>query len=261
LVTLGPVAGTAGHRFEHVAEIGSTNATLLERARAGDLGPLWLLADVQVAGRGRNARHWVSPKGNLYVSLLLSDPSPPAHVAELSFVLSLALRDAVLAAAGLHDAPEFRLKWPNDLMAEGQKTAGLLLEGGQIAGASFVVAGFGVNIVSHPEGTTHRATHLALTGLAVERDGLLGALSDAVVRRLAQWNRGMSFANIRTDWLVRAYGLGEPMRVATLAESFDGVFEGIDPAGRLIAATASGRKIISAGDVFPLAGATGEHAA
>jgi BirA family transcriptional regulator, biotin operon repressor / biotin---[acetyl-CoA-carboxylase] ligase len=261
LAALGPAARQIGHRLEHVGEIGSTNATLLERARAGEHGPLWLLADVQVAGRGRNARHWVSPNGNLYASLLLSDPGPPAHIAELSFVLSLALRDAVLAAGGLHDAPGFRLKWPNDLLVDGEKTAGLLLEGGQAGGVSFVVAGFGVNIVSHPEGTTHKATHLALTGLAMDRDRLLSTLSDAVVRRLAEWQRGINFANIRADWLAKAYGLGEPMRVATLSESFDGVFEGIDPIGRLIAATATGRKIISAGDVFPLAGVTGEHAA
>jgi BirA family biotin operon repressor/biotin-[acetyl-CoA-carboxylase] ligase len=249
---LGTAADGAGHRLEHIGEIGSTSASLSERARAGERGPLWLLADVQVAGRGRNARTWVSPPGNLYVSLLLTDPADPGHLPELSFVLSLALRDAVLDAAGLHEDPGLRLKWPNDLMVGGRKTAGLLLEGGAAAGTPFVVAGFGVNIVSHPEGTTHPATNLRAAGLMLARDGLLAALSDAVTRRLAQWSRGGRFAAIRADWLACAHGLGLPLRVTTARESFDGTFEGIDAAGRLLVATSAGTRALSAGEVFPL---------
>ena len=241
-----------GFTLEHVAEIGSTNATLIDRAHAGETGPLWLVADVQVAGRGRNSRHWVSPAGNVYASLLLTDPAPAAHIAELSFVFALALRDAVLGAAGLHDDPRFALKWPNDLMADGMKTAGLLLEGGQHQGKPFLVAGFGVNVVSHPEGTAHPATHLLATGLTIDRDGLFAALSDAVSRRVRQWSRGMEFATIRSEWLKHAYGIGRPMRVATLSRSFEATFEGVDETGRLIAVTSAGREVVSAGEVFPL---------
>jgi BirA family biotin operon repressor/biotin-[acetyl-CoA-carboxylase] ligase len=193
--------------------------------------------------------------------VLLSDPSSPAHIAELSFVMSLALRDAVLAAAGLYQSDAVALKWPNDLMVEGRKSAGLLLEGGQVSGGPFVVAGFGVNVVSHPEGTAHKATHLHAAGLSLDRDQLFAALSDAVVRRLAQWDRGAGFAAVRGDWLAAAFGLGQPLRVATLDESFEAVFEGVDAAGRLIAVTPGGRRLVSAGDVFPLPALSGEHAA
>jgi BirA family biotin operon repressor/biotin-[acetyl-CoA-carboxylase] ligase len=257
---LGPAAAAAGHRLEWTAEIGSTSETLLARARDGERGPLWLGADVQVKGRGRNARHWVSPAGNLYVSLLLSDPAPPAHVAELSFVLSLALRDAVLAAAGLHASDAVTLKWPNDLMAEGRKAAGLLLEGGSARGAPFVVAGFGVNLVSHPEGTPHPATHLADMGWTLDRDGLMAALGDAVVARLAAWGRGAGFAAIRADWLRHAHGLGGPLRVVTLAESFEGIFTGLDELGRLRLETSAGQRLVSAGEVFPLLAAGADAA-
>jgi BirA family biotin operon repressor/biotin-[acetyl-CoA-carboxylase] ligase len=249
---LGPGAIAAGYRLEHVADIGSTNAELVARARAGETGPLWLVADAQTSGRGRNTRNWVSPRGNLYASLLLSDPSPSTHIAELSFVLSLALRDAVLAAAHLYDDAALALKWPNDLMVEGQKTAGLLLEGGRVGDAPFVVAGFGVNIVSHPDGTTHKATHLAAAGHVLDRDGLVLALTDSVAMRLAQWDHGAGFARIRTSWLTYAYGRGEQMRVNTLAESFEGVFETIDAGGRLVVRTDSGDRVISAGEVFAL---------
>ncbi|MDB5562335.1 MAG: biotin--[acetyl-CoA-carboxylase] ligase [Hyphomicrobiales bacterium] len=251
-VQLGAGALAALHRLEHVAEIGSTSAELVARARAGETGPLWLVSDVQTSGRGRSSRNWASPGGNLYASLLLTDPAPATHIAELSFVFSLALRDAVLAAAHLYDDAALALKWPNDLMVEGQKTAGLLLEGGQVAGTSFVVAGFGVNIVSHPDGTTHRATHLAAAGHILDRDSLLVALAHSVASRLAQWDRGAGFARLRTSWLTYAYGRGEQMRVNTLAESFEGVFETIDAGGRLVVKTPEGERIISAGEVFAL---------
>lgn len=256
---LGPAAIAAAHRLEHVAAIGSTSAALVERGQGGESGPLWLCADEQLQGRGRNARHWVSPAGNLYVSLLLTDPAPVPRIAELSFVLALALRDAVLAAAGLYESDALTLKWPNDLMADGRKAAGLLLEGGSAAAGPFVVAGFGVNIVSHPEGTAHPATHLLAMGLTLDRDGLLAALGDAVLARLAQWGRGAGFSAVRADWLAHAHGLGSPLRVVTLGESFEGIFAGLDEVGRLRLDTSSGPRMVSAGDVFPLA--EGAHAA
>jgi BirA family biotin operon repressor/biotin-[acetyl-CoA-carboxylase] ligase len=109
--------------------------------------------------------------------------------------------------------------------------------------------------VSHPDGTAHKATHLLATGLTIDRDGLFAALSDAVACRLRQWSRGMGFGTIRSEWLKHAYGLGRPMRVATLRRSFEATFEGVDETGRLIAATPAGREVVSAGEVFPLGSA------
>lgn len=252
MLALGPGATSAGHRLEQVPTIGSTNAALVARAGQGETGPLWLVADRQEQGRGRNARAWSSPEGNLYASLLLTDPAPAANIAELSFVLSLALRDAVLAASGLAASNTLALKWPNDLMAEGRKTAGLLLEGGQAQGRAFVVAGFGVNIVSHPDGTTHPATNLTAAGFALDRERLAAALADAAARRIANWNRGANFATIRSAWLKAAHGLGATLRVNTVAESFEGTFDTIDPAGRLVVVTPTGSRLVSAGDVFVL---------
>lgn len=252
MIAFGPHATAAGHRIEQVADIGSTNAALIARAADGETGPLWLVADRQEQGRGRNARPWSSPAGNLYASLLLTDPAPPAHVAELSFVFSLALRDAVLAAAGLAESSTLALKWPNDLMVEGLKTAGLLLEGGQARGRSFVVAGFGVNIVSHPDATSHPATHLGAAGFALDRDGLAATLAEAVAIRLDQWARGDNFTAIRADWLRAAHGLGAKLRVNTVAESFEGTFDTLDPSGRLVVNTPTGTRLVSAGDVFVL---------
>lgn len=257
VLALGAEAKGAGHRLEHVPDIGSTSQTLVDRARRGEPGPVWLVADEQNKGRGRLSRAWDSPTGNLYASLLLSDPAPAARVADLSFVLSLALRDAVLSAAGLADDHALTLKWPNDLMHGGRKAAGLLLEGGRGGEVAFVVAGFGVNVVAHPEGTTHASTDLTSAGYRVTRDATFLALSNAVASHLATWNRGEGFAEIRESWLRHAYGRGKTLRVNTLQESFEAVFKNIDESGRLVVETPGGERMVSAGDVFVLSGDEG----
>lgn len=221
------------------------------RARAGEAGPVWLVADEQTAGRGRRSRDWSSPPGNLYASLLLSDPAPPEAMAELSLVLALALHDAVAAAAG-PQSPPAELKWPNDLMLAERKCAGILLEGGLDGDRRFAVIGFGVNIVSHPKGTHHPATDLTAKGYRTDRDELFARLSAAVPERLAEWNRGAGLAGIRRQWLRHAYGLGRPMKITTTTESYMAIVKGLDAKGRLIVMRAGAEETISAGEVFDL---------
>src|SRR5580658_542086 len=127
--------------------VDSTNAEALRRARAGERGPLWIVARTQSAGRGRA---WESAAGNLHATLLLSDPAPPAAAPQLGFVAALALHDAAHAAA---PALDLALKWPNDLLCGGRKIAGILIEG---EGVPLVVAiGIGVNCRTHPHATEY----------------------------------------------------------------------------------------------------------
>src|SRR5258708_39940625 len=122
--------------------VDSTNAEALRRARAGERGPLWIVARQQSAGRGRRGRAWVSPPGNLHATLLLTDPAPAAAAPQLGFVAGLALVDAAAAAAPLL-ASRLALKWPNDLLCGARKIAGILIEG---EGSPLTVAvGIGVN--------------------------------------------------------------------------------------------------------------------
>ena len=181
--------------------VGSTNAEAFALANAGEPAPFWIAARSQTAGRGRRGRSWTSEPGNLYASLLLSDPSPPERAAELSFVAALAAYDAVAEVAGL--AGRLAIKWPNDVLCDGAKLAGILIEG---QGAS-VVVGIGINCAHHPAGTPYPATDLAACGVRVSPDRLFEALASAMRRRLAQWDRGTGFASIRADWLARAAGL------------------------------------------------------
>jgi len=245
---LDPSARAAGVRLVAHDAIGSTNAEALKLARAGERGPLWVTARMQDAGRGRRGAAWVSEAGNLYATLLMTD-LPAARAPELSFVAALAVHDAIAAAApGLRPT----LKWPNDLLLDGAKFAGILIEGE--GGTPFAVAvGIGVNCVNHPTLTAYPATDLAAAGVSLAPERLFAALSAATVRRLAQWDRGAGFAATRADWLARASGLGEPIRVRLPERELAGRFAGLDETGHLLVEGPGGAvEAIAAGEVYAL---------
>ena len=240
--------GLAGVRHETYEVLGSTNAEALARARAGGRGPLWITARSQLAGRGRRGSAWNSPPGNLYASLLLSEPSPQPLAPQLSFVAALALHDALCdCAAPL--GPRFKLKWPNDLLFGPDKLAGILIEGESESGFA-VVVGFGVNCASHPPDTAFPATDLRDAGALVAPEALFAALAAAMQRRLGQWQSGEGFAAIRADWLARAAGLGEDIRVRLSERELTGRFRGLDEAGRLQLEQPNGLVSVTAGEVF-----------
>jgi BirA family biotin operon repressor/biotin-[acetyl-CoA-carboxylase] ligase len=234
--------------------VGSTNSEALARADAGERGPLWVVARAQTAGRGRRGRHWTSAPGNLYASLLLTDAAPSSHAAGICFVAALALHDAVLDAAhGLAPA-RLRLKWPNDLLLDGRKLAGILVEGTSGEGCSKTVVGFGVNCRHSPQDTVYPATDLASDGFAVAPDALLNALGTRIFQRLSEWTRGQNFATTRSAWLARATGLGSELEVRLGDCTMLGTFETLDATGALVLARRDGaRETIAAGDIFPMA--------
>jgi BirA family biotin operon repressor/biotin-[acetyl-CoA-carboxylase] ligase len=240
--------GLAGARHKQYETLGSTNAEALALARAGERGPLWITAASQSAGRGRRGSTWVSKPGNLYATLLLTEPSAPAQAPQLSFVAALALHDAVATCAPSL-GPGLKVKWPNDLLLGGAKLAGILIEGENAPGLT-VVIGMGVNCAHHPADTPFPATDLAAAGTLVTPEQMLAALAEAMARRLAQWARGEGFAAIRADWLKRAAGLGEEIRVRLPEREFSGRFQGLDDAGRLLVQQDGVVTPVTAGEVF-----------
>lgn len=240
----------AGVRHIAYETLGSTNAEALARGRAGECGPLWISAERQEAGRGRRGNTWSSSPGNLAASLLLSEPSPQAQAPQLSFVAALALHDAVAECAP-QLGPMLTVKWPNDLLIGGAKVAGILIEGESENGFA-VVIGFGVNCVAHPADTPYPATDLAHAGASVKPAQLLGVLAAAMQTRIEQWQAGQGFASIRADWLKRAAGLGHAIKVRLPDREFNGNFEGLDDAGRLLVRGPAGLTTVTAGEVFGL---------
>lgn len=253
---LDPEAAAAGFRLTTHDVLPSTNAAALQYAveHGDDTQPLWIVAREQTAGRGRRGNEWVSPPGNLYATLLLVDPAPPRRAPELSFVAALAVHDAILDRAPIL-AGRVALKWPNDVLCDGKKLAGILLEG-RMRGETIAVAiGIGVNCRHHPSQTSFPATDLAAAGAPVGAEDLFTALSGAMLRWLAQWRSGAGFAAIRGDWLARSSGMGELIRVRMPDRELVGRGEGLDDNGCLLLRLADGSlQTIAAGEVFPLTG-------
>jgi BirA family biotin operon repressor/biotin-[acetyl-CoA-carboxylase] ligase len=242
-----------GYRREAFASLPSTNRTAAERAASGAASGLWITAGQQTAGRGRRGRAWESPPGNLAASLLLLDPAPDAIVATISFAAGVALHRAVLDLAGPAAAERLRLKWPNDLLLDRLKVAGISVDGDRLAsGRLAVIVGIGVNCTSHPDdAVVHPASDLAARGFSVDAEALFERLAWRVAEEVARWQRGGDFAATRSAWLARSLGLGEPVRVNLAARTIDGRFDALDEEGRLILRRDDGgRERISAGDVF-----------
>lgn len=253
---LGPRARVSGHRVcKSFEQIGSTSAEALDRARAGECGPLWFVSDNQTEGRGRRQRPWIATRGNLAASYLDVMDVPPATAATLGFVAGVALDAALGALCALR--PEtagkrglFRLKWPNDVLAGEAKLAGILLEAESIGPNALAVAvGIGVNVAAAPKGLPYLAAALVDLGLPLTARDLFTALSDTWAEHLRIWDCGRGFAEIRALWLARAVGVGAPV-VARLGSRTVGIFDMIDAQGRLVVRLADGsHEAVSAGDV------------
>lgn len=247
--SLGPRALSAGYRLAAFDRIGSTNAEALKRARGGERGPLWFVTTEQTAGHGRRNRPWIAPRGNLASSILHVVDVPPAVAATLGFAAGLALAEALRTAGA--NGIEFALKWPNDVMAQNRKIAGILLEAEPVGERLAVVVGIGTNVVGAPQGTPTPATCLKALGIDLTAEQLFLALSDAWTEFYRIWDAGRGFAEIRKLWLARAAGLRGPVSVVSGGVTIAGVFETIDEAGCMIVAMADGRRVpISAGDVY-----------
>jgi BirA family transcriptional regulator, biotin operon repressor / biotin---[acetyl-CoA-carboxylase] ligase len=241
---------TLTFRVEEVAEIDSTNEACRQRALQGEQAGLVIRADLQTKGRGRRGRDWVSPKGNLYTSILLQPARPAGEIATLGFVAVLALGDAVQAI--LPPTTQVSHKWPNDLLLNGRKASGILLETQTAQGASpFVILGIGVNIVSHPADTPYPVTDLLANGAAlISPRELLDRLLAAFAAAYASWEQG-GFAAIEPAWRRRAIGIGQPIEVRLQSGSLRGTFRDLDSDGALrLALPEGGERRISAGDVY-----------
>lgn len=232
-------------------EAGSTNDEAKARAAEGAPDGTVVWARRQRAGRGRQGRAWHSPLGNLFLSVILRPACEARVVAQLSFVAALAAADFV---DDLLPGRRARCKWPNDVLVDGGKIAGILLESASGPGrrADWVVLGIGVNLVHHPGlGAPQPSASLAGAGAApLLPEEALPRLLAALARRRADWcARG--FAGIRSAWLDRAHGLGESVTVANGGRHCAGLFAGLDADGALVLVEDdSVRRRVTAGEVF-----------
>jgi BirA family biotin operon repressor/biotin-[acetyl-CoA-carboxylase] ligase len=250
LYRLAGAAQDKAFRLVHHDQLASTNDEGLTRGQNGDPGRLWVVANTQTEGRGRNGRVWSSPRGNLHASLLLIDPAPPHRAAELGFVAGVATAHALREI--LCGDRRVTIKWPNDVLHDGAKICGILLESANLPdGRLACVAGVGVNCRLHPANPPYKATNLsAIAGQPVAPARVFARLSATITHWLDVWAAGAGFAAIRAEWLSLAAGLGAWVGVARPSQTVEGTFQTIDATGRLVLEQASGQVAIEAGDVF-----------
>lgn len=238
-----------GARIERHASLTSTSDRAITLAEAGEGPWIGVLADEQTAGRGRHGRHWVSPPGNLHLSVVLDAGAAPAPGA-LALLAGLAVAEAL--APVLPAAVALRLKWPNDLVADGRKLGGVLVEAGtRRDGGAWAVAGIGVNLVAHPEDAGRPATSLAALGALPPAPETLAA---AILARLAHWSaraRAAGFGAVLAAWQRHAGPPGAPITVRLPAGPVSGRYAGLDADGALLVALEDGRtRRIVTGEVF-----------
>ena len=240
-------------KFITLDHVDSTNAEVVRLAKEGELGPLWVRANSQTQGRGRRGREWVSQKGNLYCSGLFPHSGTIQEAARMSFVAALAVADCL----GNYVAEDkVSLKWPNDVLIDGLKTSGILLESGK----GHVIVGIGINLVSHPQLTPFPATHV-LEHIGAELlnspepimsgpDAVLAVLAN----RFDYWSNLASeegFVSISKAWLARAHNVPGQVKVRLPKEEFSGQALGLDENGALRVRLDNGTiRYVHAGDVF-----------
>ena len=238
--------------------VGSTNREAFQRSEAGELGPLWIMARRQTAGRGRSGRQWASEPGNLYASLLVTLACPPTVLPQLSLLAGVAVVDAIRQAADGALAG-LRRKWPNDVLIGQAKCAGILTESVSGHEAAVAVIGIGLNLAWHPTDLGRAATNLADHDVRLEPEAMLGFLAAAMQRWLAVWDCGTGFAAVRTAWLERAGPAGEGCSVNIGTERIEGTFVGLDAGGALLMQDREGRqRSIGFGDVMLAAADVGD---
>jgi BirA family biotin operon repressor/biotin-[acetyl-CoA-carboxylase] ligase len=230
--------------------LAEVDSTMEEAARRADAlaRPSWIMAARQTAARGRRGRTWEMPLGNFAATLVMRPAGGPAEAALRSFAAALALHEACTAATG--DASRFALKWPNDVLMDGRKLAGILLE----RRAETLLVGIGVNLATAParealEPGAVPPAALAEAGARIAPAAFLDLLAPAFARHEAVLS-SQGFEPVRAAWLARAARLGQRITARTGAETLEGRFETVDAAGHLVLATEHGRRAVAAAEVF-----------
>jgi BirA family transcriptional regulator, biotin operon repressor / biotin---[acetyl-CoA-carboxylase] ligase len=229
-------------------QVDSTSSEAARRAASGERGPLWIVARSQVGGRGRSGRQWASPPGNLYSSYLMTSSLAAPQLTQLSLVAGLAVHEAV---DRMLPGRQIALKWPNDVLVEGAKVSGVLIESQPVLGnhATSVVIGIGLNLAHHPTIPGRSTISLSALGAEIPPERAFLFVAKAVNAWFAVWSEGTGFSAIREAWLRRSLNIGSRMSVWAAAQRLQGYFAGLaDDGAMVLALDEGGERRITFGD-------------
>ncbi len=232
----------------------STNDEAKRLAKAGGAHGAVVWAKRQTVGKGRMGREWISQEGNLFVSILLKPEKPLPELSQLSFVASVAVVEALSAL--FEREHQLACKWPNDVLLDGKKLAGILLESFacDVDGKHWVVVGVGVNVDSHPSAEAQFPS-TCLTEAGVELVSAKIVLSRFIHHFIECYNEwsNKGFAPIRKRWLKLAWGVKSDITARLPDSEITGIFQEIDATGGLIIKDRKGVKhTVRAADIFPV---------
>lgn len=230
-------------RVVALKEVDSTNSEAMRQAMSGTLAPLWIMAERQSSGRGRSGRVWAGGEGNLTASLLLPLTGTVANAARLSLVAGVAVVDAIQGLNGGAPLPRLVLKWPNDILVDGAKLGGVLIESSFAGDRPFAVIGVGLNLAIAPGIAGRRVTTLQeVTTRQVTPDVALAALDAAFVRWAIDggWQDEAGFRDVLSAWCAVSSPIGTEMTVNTQSGLEAGRFAGLDVDGALLLAGQDG---------------------
>jgi BirA family biotin operon repressor/biotin-[acetyl-CoA-carboxylase] ligase len=252
LTTEAGLLTAAGYRILQVPSTGSTNEDAMAAAENWSEDNLVVWSLEQTGGQGRYGRSWASPKGNLYASILLHPECSLEQASQYSFLTSLAIMDSLQQFL----SPErIRLKWPNDVLVDGKKVSGILLQSGPLKNdhVEWLVVGMGINVLSYPKDTVYPATALAECGVPPDMLDLQDMLIN-ILNHFDIWQSRLKadgFAPLRQAWLKMCQGIGDTITVRLPNEELQGRFTSIDGYGALHLDMPDGKeRIVAAGDVF-----------
>ncbi len=232
-------------RITVTGQLPSTQDLVRVAAEGGEPEGFAVQALQQTAARGRHGNQWAAPMGNLYISFLLRPDCSASDAGQVAFIVALALSKAMDDYIDT-DAHQKTLKWPNDILIDGKKVSGILLESEITNGhCDYLVVGIGVNILVAPE---ERICLDAVKKKQIPihpfRDRVLAYMSDY----MDGW-RAHGFGPIREEWLKQAHGMDAPMSIRLPEVTYSGIFKGLDEQGGLMAEIDGQIKRFTSGDV------------
>jgi len=257
-----------GYQYFWSKEIDSTNLEAFRKRDNGLTGDCWFCTKRQIGGRGSRGKQWVSSPGNLYGSLLTHSSCSSQQLPQISILTALAAYSAIEQFAG----DDFRmgslcLKWPNDILLEGHKICGILVESrpsGTLAGQFDVVMGIGINLASHPESDAFKdhdanglfaAGHLAQKGWECSVEQLFVALAQSTRDWRSILANGAGFETVRLAWLERSCHIGQTIKITAGDRLYEGRFKTINGEGALVLEDLSGAsREISSGSIIEIKG-------
>ncbi|WP_265017366.1 biotin--[acetyl-CoA-carboxylase] ligase [Wolbachia endosymbiont (group A) of Epistrophe grossularia] len=231
-----------GFHIHHYKEVSSTNEEALDLIDKGISNETVIIADKQTEGRGRTGKSWISPEGNLYASLIINQETDVSKLTELTFVTALAVGNTLLSFISDSNVQH---KWPNDILIDGKKISGILLE--KRSDSNWLIIGIGINVNHAPlPGTTCISNY----GESVSNMDLLKELIINFNKLRKQWLFDGFYA-IREMWLKKAFKMNEQISVKLADKLYEGIFADIDKSGKLVLQQKDGSLIyFDAGELF-----------